>query len=91
MQWSEEMRITYLGLIQAKSIRLNLYPNWNIFRYPKKYEVRAKRDQDFCDKAFDGANDFAYGIFSVDCSCKANINYGYELMLTRESAHNLFR
>ena len=50
--------------------------NWNIFRYPKKYEVRAKRDQDFCDKAFDGVNDFAYGILSVDCSYNANINYG---------------
>ena len=75
----------------SKEHPTQFYPNWNIFRYPKKYEVRAKRDQDFCDKAFDGANDFAYGIFSVDCSCKANINYGYELMLTRESAHNLFR
>ena len=26
------------------------YPNWNIFRYPKKYDVRRVTDSDFCDK-----------------------------------------
>ena len=26
------------------------YPNWNIFRYPKKYEVSKTTDSDFCDK-----------------------------------------
>ena len=26
------------------------YPNWNIFRYPKKYDVSKTVDSDFCDK-----------------------------------------
>ena len=26
------------------------YPNWNIFRYPKKYDVSRTVDSDFCDK-----------------------------------------
>ena len=26
------------------------YPNWNIFRYPKKYDVSKTTDSDFCDK-----------------------------------------
>ena len=26
------------------------YPNWNIFRYPKKYNVSKTTDSDFCDK-----------------------------------------
>ena len=28
------------------------YPNWNIFRYPKKYEVRKVTDSNFCDKVW---------------------------------------
>jgi hypothetical protein len=67
------------------------YPNWQIFRYPKKYNVRSKQDSDFCDKSFDSKKGFAFGIFSVGCSCPFNVTYGFELMLTRESAHNLFR
>ena len=67
------------------------YPQWPIFRYPKKYNIRMKQDSDFCDKAFDSKKGFAFGVFSVGCSCPANITYGYELMLNRESAHNLFR
>lgn len=69
----------------------SFYPQWPIFRHPKKYEVRAKQDADFCDKAFDSKSGFAFGLFSVGCSCPANITYGFELMLSRESAHNLFR
>jgi hypothetical protein len=26
------------------------YPNWNIFRYPKKYDLSETVDSDFCDK-----------------------------------------
>ena len=67
------------------------YPNWDIFRYPKKYSVRSKTDKDMCDKSFESKKGFAFGIFSVGCSCPLNITYGFELMLNRESAHNLFR
>ena len=69
------------------------YPQWPIFCHPKKYEVRTKQDADFCDKAFDSKKGFAFGVFSVGCSCPcpANITYGFELMLSHESAHNLFR
>ena len=67
------------------------YPNWPIFRYPKKYDVRNVKDCDFCEKNFDKHRDFSHGIFSVGCACELNITYGYELMLCRESAHNIFR
>ena len=67
------------------------YPIWEIFRHPKKYNVRSKQDSDFCDKSFDSKKGFAFGIFSVGCPCPSNITYGFELMLSRESAHNLFR
>ena len=67
------------------------YPNWNIFRYPKKYDVSHAIDSDFCDKAFHKARDFSYGVFSVGCSCPSNITYGFELMLQKESSHNIFR
>ena len=67
------------------------YPAWPIFRYPKKYDVNSKQDVDFCEKSFGHKNGFAFGVFSVGCCCPANITYGWELMLTRESAHNLFR
>ena len=67
------------------------YPNWPIWRYPNKYEVRNVSDCDFCDKAFNKHKDFSHGVFSVGCACALNITYGYELMLCRESAHNIFR
>ena len=67
------------------------YPNWNMFRYPKKYDVSHAIDSDFCDKAFHKARDFSYGVFSVGCSCPSNITYGFELMLQKESSHNIFR
>ena len=67
------------------------YPNWPIWRYPNKYEVRNVSDSDFCDKAFNKHKDFSHGAFSVGCACALNISYGYELMLCRESAHNIFR
>ena len=67
------------------------YPNWPIFRYPKKYIVRNTADCEFCCKAFNKHTDFLYGVFSVGCACELNITYGYELMLCKESAHNIFR
>ena len=45
------------------------YPNWPIFRYPKKYIVRNTSDCEFCCKAFNKHTDFSYGVFSVDYSC----------------------
>ena len=67
------------------------YPNWPIWRYPKKYVVRNVSDCDFCNKSFDKHRDFSYGVFSVGCACSFNITYGYEIMLCKESAHNIFR
>ena len=29
--------------------------------------------------------------YNVGCACDLNITFGYELMLTQESSHNLFR
>ena len=67
------------------------YPNWPIWSYPKKYEVRNVTDCDFCEKGFNKHNDFSFGVFSVGCLCPYNITMGYELMLCKESAHNIFR
>ena len=47
-------------------------------------------DSDFFAKTFDSKQGFAFGVFSVGCFCAANITYGWQIMLTRESAHNLF-
>ena len=67
------------------------YPNWPIFRFPKKYIVRNVSDCEFCSKSFNKHTNFSVGVFSVGCACPYNITYGYELMLCRESAHNIFR
>ena len=40
------------------------YPNWPIWRYPKKYEVRNVTDCDYCEKGFNKHNDFSFGVFS---------------------------
>ena len=75
----------------GKEHQTQFYPNWPIWRYPKKYKVRNVSDCEFCDKAFNKHKDFSHGIFSVGCACNLNITYGFELMLCRESAHNIFR
>ena len=67
------------------------YPNWPIFRHPKKYTVGNVTDCEFCSKSFNRHKDFSFGVFSVGCACPYNITYGYELMLCKESAHNIFR
>ena len=64
---------------------------WPLFRYPKKYAVNSRMDSDYCEKSFDYKKGFAFGVFSVGCCCPKNISYGWELMLSRESAHNPFR
>ena len=67
------------------------YPNWPIWRYPKKYEVRNITDCDFCEKGFNKHNDFSFGVFSVGCLCPYNMTMGFKLMLCKASAHNIFR
>ena len=67
------------------------YPEFPIFRYPKRYTVSGQKDVDVCNKAFDEKRDFSYGVFSIGCCCDLNITYGFELMLCKESAHNFFR
>ena len=74
-----------------KEHETQFYPNWPIFRFPKKYDVRNVTDCDFFEKNFNKHRDFSHGIFSVGCACAVNITYGFELMLCRESAHNIFR
>ena len=67
------------------------YPEFPIFRFPKRYTVSGQKDVDYCNKAFNEKRDFSYGVFSIGCGCDLNITYGFELMLAKESAHNLFR
>ena len=61
---------------------IQFYPGFRIFRYPKKYRVNGRSDSDFCEKAFNQKTDFSYDVF---------ITYGFELMLNKESAHNIVR
>lgn len=67
------------------------YPSLPLLRFPKKYRVNRQVDSDYCDKSFNSHSNFSNGIFSVGCSCQYNITFGFELMLERESAHNMFR
>lgn len=67
------------------------YPEFPIFRYPKLYTVSGQKDVDLCNKAFAEKRDFSYGVFSIGCCCDLNVTYGFELMLSQESAHNFFR
>ena len=67
------------------------YPAFNIFRYPKKYEINNRSDTDRCEKNYPQGSDFANGVFSIGCGCAVGITYGWELMLTGESSRNLFR
>ena len=67
------------------------YPEFPLFRFPKRYTVSGQKDVDYCNKAFDTKRDFSYGVFSIGCCCDLNITYGFELMLSKESAHNFFR
>ena len=50
-----------------------LYPDFPIFKYPKRYTVRGQNDVDLCNKAFDEKRDFSYGVFSIGCCCELNI------------------
>ena len=45
---------------------------------------------DCCPKNFTNHKDFSPGIFSGGCACSLNITYHYEIMLCKESAHNIF-
>ena len=68
-----------------------MYPTFEILNYPNKYSVSGNVDDDLCNKQFSNHSNFSYGIFSAGCACKYMVTYGFELMLNRESAHNLFR
>ena len=59
--------------------------------YPKLYNVSKKIDQKFCEKNLPQHHDFADGIFSIGCSCKLSITYGFEIMMAHESARHFFK
>ena len=67
------------------------YPTLPLWRYPSRYRVSDQDDADLCDKAFTYHGDFAAGVYSVGCACPANITFGFELMISKESPRNLFR
>ena len=76
---------------EATEVSTQFYPNWKLLRQPKKYAVRNVKDADFCNKNYNKTKGFSFGIFSVGCSCSKNITLGFEINLTPESPHNLFR
>ena len=66
------------------------YPNWPLYRYLKKYDIRGSSDQEICNKSYQKEKEFQGGIFSVGCYCDLNITLGFEIMTKPESEHNLF-
>lgn len=66
-------------------------PAFPLVKHPRKYDVYGRVDCDYCPKNFTDHKDFTPGVFSYSCACSYNITYGYEMMLVRESAHNLLR
>ena len=67
------------------------YPTLPLWRFPSRYRVSDQNDADLCDKAFTYHGDFSAGVYSVGCACPANITFGFELMILKESPRNLFR
>ena len=43
------------------------YPNWPIWRYPKKYEVRNVTDCDFCEKGYINMHELKGVVFDFAC------------------------
>ena len=66
------------------------YPNHPIHTWPKLYNVGSTTDKDSCEKNFSSHSQFVDGIFSIGCSCKYSITYGFELMLHSESPRHFF-
>ena len=77
--------------IEFGMVPTQFYPTMPIIKYPSKYKISGKIEDDLCFKSFNDHQNFIYGLFTVGCSCEYNITYGYEIMLNRESSHNLFR
>ena len=65
------------------------YPNWELLSYPKKYNVRNKKDEDLCTKKYRTNGNHAAGLFSA--GCRHSITMGFEMMINQESPHNAFR
>ena len=61
------------------------YPNHKLMRYPKHYTLQTtgQTDIDLCEKTAKQKGDFNCGVFSIGCSCKNNITYGFELEKNR--------
>lgn len=81
----------YISYPENQEEPTQCYPNWALYRYPKEYRVNGNQDQHNCNKQFNKAKDFAFGLFSIGCCCRRNITLGFELMLKKESSQNLFR
>ena len=77
--------------IEFNEVPTEFYPTLPIIRYPKKYRIAGKNEEDLCFKWFNDHQDFIYGLFSVGCTFEYNVTFGYEIMLNKESSHNLFR
>ena len=67
------------------------YPAFPMEFYPRRYLVAGETDPDYCTKEIPEHHDFCHGIFSAGCACKYATTYGFELMLNKETPHNVFR
>ena len=81
---------TGLHQLSSRNTRWKIYIVLLCFEN-KFQQVNGRTDRDLCEKSFNKKTDFSYGVFSIGCACKLNITLGFELMLNKESAHNLFR
>ena len=54
------------------------YPNFPLFRYPSKYEVKSMKSAELCDKDFTYHNKFSAGIYSKGCACEKTSHLGFK-------------
>ena len=77
--------------LQVSEHQTTFFPVHPNIRYPKRYNVNNIKGEEWCEKDFPRAHDFADGIFSIGCPCAVNVTYGFELNLQHESGRNFFK
>ena len=81
----------YVPYTSSREPPTECYPNHPAERYPARYNVAGKDDEDHCEKKFPSHDDFINGMFIIGCPCPSPITYGFELMMKGESARHFFR
>ena len=90
-QAADRTDVDYFPYTEGKEPATQFYPVWQTRVYPKRYDVNNKADKAQCEKNYKNSKKYSNGVFSIGCSCRLNITYGFELMIGHESPENPFR